>query len=234
MNDDCLAEDRFDRVERPDAHHSGSRLLWVMVPLLVMSVLLTTVAAGPGVLPGDVMVARWVQEINVPAVGRLTRFTNQAGTGVPILMLAAGLMLGLGLARQVDAAVLIFATVLIRGASPLIKGIAASPRPTADFVHISEHARSQGFPSGHVLGTTLLYGAIIYLAQTCLRPGSARGLVQALAMCMVLATGFGRVYVGAHWPSDVLGGYLWGTFLLLVLTGLHRCFCRSPRGRAPT
>lgn len=219
--------------------HIGLRLPWAMVSLLVASVLLTTVAAGPGVLPGDVMVARWVQGINVPGAGHLARFTNQAGTGVPILMLAVGLILGLGLARQVAAAVLILATVLIRGASPLIKGIATSPRPTADLVHISEHTRSQGFPSGHVLSTTLLYGAVIYLAQTRLRPGPARRLVQALAVFMVLATGFGRVYVGAHWPSDVLGGYLWGTTLLLLLTFLHQCFCRRsfehhpPRGARP-
>lgn len=139
-------------------------------------------------------------------------------------MLAIVLVIMLAVYRQLGVAGLILAATLIRGVNSLLKAVTASPRPTGDLVHVSERAATQGFPSGHVMSATLFYGAIIYLAQTRIRPGPARRLVQTLAVLMMLATGFGRIYAGAHWPSDVLGGYLWGTCLLLLLLAVDRGF----------
>ncbi len=53
--------------------------------------------------------------------------------------------------------------------------------------------------------------------------GKARSLADTLrhagalaCLALILLTGYGRILVGAHWPSDVLGGYLWGGLLLLL------------------
>jgi undecaprenyl-diphosphatase len=74
----------------------------------------------------------------------------------------------------------------------------------------------------------LLYGSLFNVAS---RMGPFRGwrLVQALAALMILGIGFSRIYVGAHWPTDVLGGYLWGaTFLLAAVMLCERVWSPQP------
>lgn len=234
VTNDHLTAGQRGRTE--DATGSDRRLgpLWALLPLLATSVLLTAAAAGPGVLPGDVVMARALQMVAVSGATDLARFTNWLGAGPQLTILAIAVVIMLVVVHRFAAAGLIVAVTLARTLSPLIKTIAASPRPTADLVQISEHVSNPGFPSGHVLGATLFYGAIAYLAHDQIRHGYARRLVQALAMCMVLATGFGRIATGAHWPSDVLGGYLWGATLLLVLVSVYRSVGRRSRNEGHT
>jgi len=223
MNDNCVSVEQDQHVRIASERPICMRLL---LPLLVASLLLTAVAAGPGVLPGDVIVARALQAVTVPGTGHLVLFTNWLGAGPQLTILEIALVIMLTVARRFEAAGLILAATLTRSLNVFFKAVAASPRPTTDLVRISERVTSPGFPSGHVLGVTLFYGGIVYLAHDQIRHVAVRRLVQALATFMMLATGFGRIFTGAHWPSDVLGGYLWGATLLLFLMCLYRKFGR--------
>jgi undecaprenyl-diphosphatase len=73
------------------------------------------------------------------------------------------------------------------------------------------HERSYSFPSGHAMMSATLYGTLLYLALRVLTRPWQRMLACALALGMVLGIGYSRVYLGAHWPSDVLAGYLCGS-----------------------
>lgn len=207
---------------RRRVRHTLSRPPVVIGPLLLASMALTVGAAGPGLLPGDVLMAHEVQEITLPGTDDLARLTNWIGYDSRITRLSLVLLLFLAVCRRFAAAGLTLATMLTQSLNPLLKAVTASPRPTADLVQISEWISTPGFPSGHVMSAVLFYGAIIYLAHDQIRLAHVRHLVQVLAMFMVLATGFGRIYSGAHWPSDVIGGYLWGATLLLLLVGVHQ------------
>jgi undecaprenyl-diphosphatase len=123
----------------------------------------------------------------------------------------------LALLRRYPEALLVLATVVARSPNALLKGAVGSPRPTEDLVRITEHANGLGFPSGHAMGAMLFYGTLFYLAGRLIHPPAARLAVQALSVAAILAIGLARVYTGAHWPSDVLGGYLWGLVILTVL-----------------
>lgn len=61
------------------------------------------------------------------------------------------------------------------------------------------------FPSGHA-GTAM----VTYLALASAVPTRFKALAWAIALALILGTGWGRVYLGVHWPSDVLAGYLLG------------------------
>jgi len=72
-----------------------------------------------------------------------------------------------------------------------------------------------GFPSGHVLSLVVFFGLAIYLLHGSTRPRRQRWLGSAGAAAIVLAVAFSRLYLEAHWLSDVAGGFALGIAYLL-------------------
>ncbi len=75
------------------------------------------------------------------------------------------------------------------------------------------------FPSGHAGAALVAYGALALLARDF---GRYQQPALVLAAAVTLATGFGRVYLGVHWPSDVLGGWLLAAAWLSVARAWRR------------
>ncbi|MHB1041213.1 MAG: phosphatase PAP2 family protein, partial [Eubacteriales bacterium] len=73
------------------------------------------------------------------------------------------------------------------------------------------------FPSGHAMISLVFYGMLIYFVFCHAHFRRWRSILLALAVFLTLAIGFSRIYLGVHYPSDVLGSYLAG-FLWLVIT----------------
>ena len=193
--------------------------LVLLAPALVLSAL----AAGDGVLAGDEAVARAIQRLVLPEGRSLVEAINWLGQAWPGAVTLTLFVAGLLAARRCYAeALVVAATLPLRLVNPLLKGLVDSPRPTEDLVRVIERANGAGFPSGHATGAMLFYGAVIAVAPSLIRsPRWTLGL-RLVAALMILAVGVSRVAVGAHWPSDVLGGYLWGGVLLAILLGVSR------------
>ena len=99
----------------------------------------------------------------------------------------------------------------------LLKDAFGRQRPTPDLVHVLTHPSGFSFPSGHaVFYTWLLFMLAFALAPRV--PPRPRALLWAAAAFGVALACLGRVWVGAHWPSDVIGGFLlglgWSAFVL--------------------
>lgn len=192
---------------------------WLTLPVLVAAATwLTIEASGNGVLPGDKAIAIGVQRADVPWAHHLAWLAYMIAGSPMVMAIAATFIFLLGRAGRHTEALFFLMVVVIRSTNWLLKSLAESPRPNETAVRVSEKAEGLGFPSGHVMSAVLLYGSIICLSRYIVRRGAGRAILVAVAGFAIVVTGFGRIYTGAHWPSDVLGGYLWGTlFLLLVL-----------------
>jgi undecaprenyl-diphosphatase len=95
------------------------------------------------------------------------------------------------------------------------------PRPTAgQILRVTEHPGSTSFPSGHLIFITISLGVLMLCLGHRYLPRWATPIGWAIVVAIVLTVGLDRIYVGAHWPSDVLAGTLiaaaWLTFVVSV------------------
>ncbi|MGH2608667.1 MAG: phosphatase PAP2 family protein [Tepidiformaceae bacterium] len=100
------------------------------------------------------------------------------------------------------------------------KVLVESPRPDAALGIFVDYTRgTYGFPSGHVYNDVLFYGVMAVYAPMWVGPRLVP-YVRTAAIGIIFMAGWSRMVVGAHWPSDVLGGYLWGIAALALVVGI--------------
>ncbi|RYG21194.1 MAG: phosphatase PAP2 family protein [Chitinophagaceae bacterium] len=103
-----------------------------------------------------------------------------------------------------------------------IKNLINRPRPTAFYVRLVEVNRFQSFPSGHVMSYILFFGFMILLmTQLKTIPLLIRRIISFASAFFILTVSFSRVYLGAHWFTDTLGGFILGLICLVPLAYLY-------------
>ncbi len=93
------------------------------------------------------------------------------------------------------------------------------PRPVPFFVPVPY---TYSFPSGHSLFSFCFYGVLAGLLTRRIRSRMGRVLIWTLAAVLVAAIGLSRVYLGVHYPSDVIAGYLAASLWVSTLVALDR------------
>lgn len=94
--------------------------------------------------------------------------------------------------------------------------------PQVDAVPPFEHSPS--FPSGHALNSTAIAGIVAYLMLLHLHRRAARVLAVVLAACWAVSIGLSRVFLGHHWLTDVMVGWVIGLAWLSLVVTAHRLF----------
>jgi membrane-associated phospholipid phosphatase len=89
------------------------------------------------------------------------------------------------------------------------------PRPVAFF---GAAPSSFSFPSGHALGSLCFYGILASVLSDRMRPGKQKFFVWLAAASLVGTIGLSRIYLGVHYPSDVIAGYLAGAVWITAVT----------------
>jgi undecaprenyl-diphosphatase len=172
--------------------------------------------------PADPIGPRWF-ELSVMDVTALGGF----GVLALVTLLAIGFLLALK--RWPDALLLLVATL---GGTAISEGLKMGfNRPRPDLVAHIVDATSMSFPSGHAMLSAVTYltlGALI--ARTQERLSMRRGILAAAILLTVLI-GASRVYLGVHWPTDVLAGWCLGAAWALICWVVATWLTRD---RAPT
>jgi undecaprenyl-diphosphatase len=106
----------------------------------------------------------------------------------------------------------------------------ARPRPTV--LEWQAHAVSSSFPSGHAMSAAVVYGTVAYLAARLQQRRWARVATMVVAAIMIFLICLSRLYLGVHYPSDVLAGVLvglsWAAFCMVTLEGIQKFGVRRP------
>ena len=110
--------------------------------------------------------------------------------------------------------------VIIQGVKLVIK------RHRPSFFAPLLHEAGFSFPSGHSLIAMVVYGLLGYFVLHLFRNFWARLAVRILTVLLVVAIGVSRVYVGVHYPTDVLAGWIAGVPWLIACLGLHEVLSR--------
>ena len=197
---------------------SRARLTALAAVLALIALPLTWAARGPGVFPADIVIARAVQAPGWPWLDCLAWAMTEIGRSWPGETVLATLFVLLLAARGRRREALFVALAAVAGSlNVLTKLIVASPRPTPDLVRVVEAANGYGFPSGHAFGATLFYGALAVVMPSLVPRQPWSGILRVACVLIVALIGWSRIRLGAHWPSDVLGGWLWGGAVLALL-----------------
>jgi undecaprenyl-diphosphatase len=174
---------------------------------------------------GDLRITRFIQRFDDPYFHWLmvaVSWPGYRGRQWVVALCVAALLLRFRL--KVEAAWLLISLGGSWLLTNAIKFIIGRPRPTPDMVEVYADSITRSFPSGHVTSYMALYGFLFYLVYTPMRPSSLRTALLIVFGALISLVGLSRVYLGAHWASDVLGAYCFGIFWLALMIYFYRSF----------
>jgi undecaprenyl-diphosphatase len=172
----------------------------------------------------DDAVLRWIAQQRTPVLDALMLEVTFLGTGTVVLAIVAVSGMFLWLTKHKYSALLLFiATAGGIVLNNLLKLGFGRPRPTV--VEWGTTAMSWSFPSGHAMSATVVYGTVAYLAARLQEHRKHRVITLTLAFFLILAICFSRMYLGVHYPSDVIAGIIiglaWAGFCMATLEGIQ-------------
>lgn len=170
--------------------------------------------------PFDDAVMHWIANHQNPVVQSAMLEITALGTGTVVAMIVfiAGLFLWLNQHKH-SAILLIVATLGGMLLDNLLKIGFDRPRP--QIFKWGTYAVSSSFPSGHAMSSVIVYGTVAYLAARLQKNVASRVATMVFAALIIVLICSSRLYLGVHFPSDVLAGLIiglaWAAFCMAVL-----------------
>jgi undecaprenyl-diphosphatase len=115
--------------------------------------------------------------------------------------------------RRRAAALLGLSTIGVTALSESLKVVFHRTRPPGFFGYAEPLTYS--FPSGHAITSICFYGVLSLILSSATRSAARRRVLWITTVLLILLIGFSRIYLGVHYPTDVLGGYVLGIAWLI-------------------
>lgn len=155
----------------------------------------------------------WLHQFANPNLDNLMLFITNLGNPSTVVVVASVTLLLLWWRRyREEAKVFVLACLGALILNTGLKLFFSKPRPELWHRLISETSFS--FPSGHALGSIVLYGFIAYELATHY-PHFVK-VIYSLTVILIAAIGISRLYLGVHWPTDIIAGYGVGFLWLMI------------------
>jgi membrane-associated phospholipid phosphatase len=189
--------------------------------LWVFGALLDMVLDNATMVRWDIATDAAIHDLMTPTLVRIALGATQLGSpsAMGVLLVAGAIALWIARRRTM---LIGWVAAFVGGAAveEVLKLVVRRSRPIygASFLH----GHSYSFPSGHAMGSMIGYGMLVWLIGQLWHPGRGGRVTMYLwAGLLILAVGLSRIFLGVHYPSDVLGGYAAGAVWMAVcITGV--------------
>lgn len=144
----------------------------------------------------------------------MTNIFGDKGGIIVAVLLALVLYL---LLKQKEATIWFASTVVLSLAlNTVIKVIIGRERPDIHRLAAFANEAGKSFPSGHSIFATIIFGSIFFICLGKLKNRSSKILLGILCIILIALVMFSRIFVGVHYPSDTIGGFIEGISILLL------------------
>lgn len=172
----------------------------------------------------DIVISHGIQAISLPGFASLMYLISIPGNNaiLPILLVIAVMLLLFRANLRTEAYSLLLSAGGGQLFNTLIKFIIHRPRPSAEVIRVSVIEITYSFPSGHVMHYICFYGFLFFLTFVLMKRSIVRTMLLIIFGLLVTLAGISRIYLGAHWPSDVTAAYLMGMLWLTLSISYYR------------
>ncbi len=183
-------------------------------------------AARSAYFPGDIALATFIQSLSGEKVGWARTMTSTVSSPWNYVLLTITAMIAWWMTNWHGAVLAIISFGGMVFAEPYLKSLIGRPRPSAQLIHVVGAPSGFSFPSGFGLIFFSMFGLLAVLAWRNLT-GNLRNSIVTICCVLLLMGGCARVTLGAHWPSNILGAYLFGATWACLLLLLNQQFGSS-------
>ena len=155
----------------------------------------------------DNEIISFVKRLETPPLTSIMKFFTFIGGGFPVVIVTLIIMFFLYKVLHHRRELILFIWVVIGSVllNETLKLIFHRARP---MLHRIVDANGFSFPSGHSMAAFSLYGVVAFLLWRHISTSYGRVMLILLSIVMIITIGVSRIYLGVHYPSDVLGGFL--------------------------
>ena len=193
--------------------------------VVILFILVTLFALFVPFFRGDLFITEIVQGINSSVFKTIMQIISSIGNQ-PIMVFLVGLagILLYVFKLKIEAILCVMSAAGSALSGSLIKMLIDRPRPSASLVHVSVWLSDKSYPSNHVLVFTVFFGFLLFLLIKNPKRNLSSVMFSVIFFLLIATIGVSRIYLGAHWATDVLGGYLLGILWLIFTIRIYNSY----------
>ncbi|MFX3673092.1 MAG: phosphatase PAP2 family protein [Paenisporosarcina sp.] len=193
----------------------ASFTLFITIFTLAGFGILAFLVTGNQIIQFDKALLSFIQNLETPLLTTIMKFFSEIGAGSSIKILALISIIVLFFFFKHRSELILFTMVLI-GSHYLFRVLKQLFQRARPDLHRLIEIGGYSFPSGHATNAITVYGILSFLLWRHIPTRWGRALLICFSTIIIFSIGFSRIYLGVHYPSDVIAGYFVGGFWLAI------------------
>lgn len=211
----------------------NAQLLWaflISVISLIGFSLMAIVISLKDILAFDRVIMSFIQGLETPSLTAIMKFFTLMGSFKMIALIAIIVIIFLYIVLKHRSELILF-TIVIIGARILNRFLKEFFQRTRPDFHRLIEIGGYSFPSGHAMNAMAAYGILTFLLWRHISSRRGRTFLIVLSSLFILMIGISRIYLGVHYPSDIIAGYLASGFWVGMAIWIYQKYKEKRQAR---